>query len=1018
MSASFLRRTRGVAVVATTLALGASGLAGATAASAKPASAHLPSGRYIVLLDDPSAASYSGGIDGLAATKARPGKKFDAHSAAAVRYTEHLRTEQSALLRRVGADATQRYTVTLNGFAADLTGTQASTLSRSTGVLAVVKDQLAKPDTVSSPRFLGLENAAGNAVAPWGKATAGKGVVIGDVDSGYWPENPSFSGSTLPAGSTVSAGAPGPIRLTSDAKQTRFAKADGQTFHGYCQAGEQFGSTTCNTKVISARYFADGFSANVKKSDWSKTEYKSPRDGGGHGSHTASTAAGNADTKVTIDGIDFGNASGMAPAAKIAVYKVCWEAKTVEQTGCYNSDSVAAIDQAVTDGVDVINFSISGTLSNPIDAVEMAFFGAAQAGVFVAASAGNSGPTASTVAHPSPWLTTVAASTHAVYEGTVVLANGAMYKGASTTANGVSAPLVLSTAVVAAGASATQGALCYPGTLDPAKVTGKIVVCNRGVIARVDKSAAVKSAGGLGMILANTSPSSLDADLHTVQTVHVDQVAGAAIKSYVTSAGAGARATLAKGDITGGPATQVPQIAPFSSRGPSAAASGDLLKPDISAPGVSVIAAVAPPSNSGRLWDFYSGTSMASPHIAGLAAYYLGEHPTWSPMAVKSAMMTTAYDLKTSAGGAYTDPFGEGAGHVKPTAFFDPGVVFDSNSDDWWAYLAGQGVTYGDGTPVSSHPIDASDLNVPSLAIGDLAGTQTVTRKITNVTATAETYTPVYSGSGGITITPEQSSYPVPAGATVAVKLTVRATGTNFASYDNGFVTFTGDKGHVARIPVAVQPLRVKAPAEVTSTVAAGTVTITGTSGFTGTLGTSVTGLVGSTPLAQSVAVGGFDSAAPAPSAAAIKYELAVPAGQDIVRFDVDAANNGDDLDLYVYRKNADNSLTLVAQSATGSADERVTLTGPAAATNYVAFVAGFASTTGTSSAYSWNTWVVPNVDGGNLTLSPPSQAVTTGGAFSIEASYPGLDATKKYLGRVTYLQDSTPAGSTIVSIG
>lgn len=995
-------------VAATTAALGLSGLAAATTSSARPTSAEteeLPGGRYIVLLDEPAAATYAGGIPGIAATRAGKGEKFNARSAAVREYRDLLRDRQATVANRVGATRSQSYTVANNGFAASLTSAQATELSSAPGVLAVVEDQLAKPDTTSSPEFLGLTQG-GQAVAPWTETGAGKGVVVGVIDSGYWPESPSFTGTPMPTASGVSAGAPGPVRVAlSKTAETQFFKADGGTFTGRCERGESFPVDTCNSKVVSADAFSEGFRSAVKRSDWGTTEYDSPRDGGGHGSHTGSTAAGNSDVDVTIDGVGFGKASGMAPAAKIAVYKVCWEAKVDAQTGCYNSDTTAAIDQSVADGVDVINYSISGTRTNVVDPVEIGYLNAAAAGIFVAASAGNSGPDASTVAHNSPWLTTVAASTHVTFEGTVVLGNGAQYKGASTTADGTTGSLVLSTTAGVTGATATQVRLCYPGTLDPAVVTGKIVVCDRGVIARVDKSAAVKQAGGKGMVLANTSPSSLDADLHMVPTVHVDHVAGAAIKAYVNANLTSATATLAKGNLTTS-TTPVPQIAPFSSRGPAAAAGGDLLKPDITAPGVSVIAAVAPPSNSGRSWDFYSGTSMSSPHVAGLAAYYLSEFPTWSPMAVKSAMMTTAYDLKDSSGGVDSDPFNQGAGHVDPTQFFNPGVVFESDEDDWYAYIAGQGATVPSAATTTA-PIDASDLNVASLAIGDLAGVQTVTREVTDVTGTQETYRASYSGSDAISVSFNSNKYTVPAGGTLPVTLTVKATGTSYGSYAKGFITLTGDKGHVVRIPVAVQPLRAKAPAVLSAKVSDGTATISGTAGFSGTLGTAVTGLVGVTPESRSVATG-----------ASQEHTVEVPANTDYVRFDVDAVNNGDDLDLLVYTKAADGTLTEVASSATGAADEQVSLTGPAAGT-YVAVVQGYSLTTGSDGSYAFTGIPVSAapVTPANLTLSPASQSVTANQPFTIAASW-SLDSTKRYLGRIQYLQDGTPTGVyTVVSL-
>jgi len=999
-------------VSAAAAALGLSGLAAASTASARPTAAetkNLPGGRYIVLLDEPAAATYAGGIDGYSPTRAAKGEKFRADRAAVREYRNLLRDRQAAVAEGVGATRGQSYTVANNGFAASLTAEQATELSSAPGVLAVVEDRLAKPDTTSSPEFLGLTKG-GQAVAPWSKTGAGKGVVVGVIDSGYWPENPSFAGAAMPTASTATA-ASGPVRIVgSSTSATQFVKADGGTFNGRCETGEDFPATTCNSKVISADAFGESFRSAVKRSKWGATEYDSPRDGGGHGSHTASTAAGNSDVEVTIDGVGFGKASGMAPASKIAVYKVCWEAQNPDQTGCYNSDTAAAIDQSVADGVDVINYSISGTRNDVVDPIEIGFLNAAAAGIFVAASAGNSGPAASTVAHNSPWLTTVAASTHVVFDGTVILGNGQKYKGVSTTADGTNGALILSSSAGAAGAAAGDVALCTPGTLDPAKVTGKIVVCDRGVIARVDKSAAVKAAGGIGMVLANTSDSSLDADLHTVPTVHVDNVAGAAIKAYVKANSTSATtptATLAKGDQTGSTsATAVPQIAGFSSRGPALAAGGDLLKPDISAPGVSVIAAVAPPSNSGRNWDFYSGTSMSSPHVAGLAAFYLSKFPLWSPMAVKSAMMTTAYDLKSASGGVDSNPFNQGAGHVDPTKFFNPGVVFESDEDDWYSYIAGQGAAVPASAGTTSS-IDASDLNVASLAIGDLVGVQTVKRAITDVSGKQETYKASYSGSDAITVAFDKRSnkYTVPSGGTVAVTMTVRATGTSYGEYAKGFVTLTGDKGHVVRIPVAVLPVKAKAPTEVSARVSTGSTTLSGVSGFDGQLGTTVTGLVGVTPDPGAVATG-----------ASAEHTVEVPAGSDYVRFDLDADDNGDDLDLVVYRLATDGSRTEVGSSATGAADEQVSFEKLAAGT-YVAEVLGYSLATGSNGSYSFAGMPVPGSDSRNLTLNPASQSVTANQPFTIGATW-SLDASKRYLGRVQYLQNGAPTGVyTVVSL-
>ena len=429
---------------------------------------------------------------------------------------------------------------------------------------------------------------------------------------------------------------------------------------------------------------------------------------------------------------------------------------------CYQSDSVAAIDQAVADGVDVINFSISGSRTNFLDAVEVAFLFAADAGVFVAASAGNSGPGASTVAHPGPWLTTVAASTHdRYYEADLELGDGSSFTGASTNVSGAAGDLVYSANVGLAGADAEEVRLCYPGTLDPALVTGMIVLCDRGAIARVDKSRAVFMAGGIGSILANPGPGTLNPDFHSVPTVHVDNVDGDAIRAYATGGGT---PTAEIFPSVFAPA-DAPLIAGFSSRGPLLAGDGDLLKPDVSAPGVAVLAAVAPPGNGGLDFAEYQGTSMSSPHVAGLGALLTQLHPDWSPMMIKSALMTTGTDLLSGP-----DPFAQGAGHVDPNSAADPGLVYDHGFIDWLGFLCGTGQLQASYCPALG--FDPSDLNVASISIGSLAGSQTVTRTVTSVSDEAEYYE-FSAAVPGIDVVANPSSFTINPGESVTFDLTI-----------------------------------------------------------------------------------------------------------------------------------------------------------------------------------------------------------------------------------------------------
>ncbi|HYR00942.1 MAG TPA: S8 family peptidase, partial [Casimicrobiaceae bacterium] len=561
------QRRFAVAAAATTLLLTA-----VTPAAGDPGAASGKASRqsklYIVQMLDAPVVSYTGGVSGLKATKPAQGKKIDPLATDVVRYVAYLTAKHDAALQKVGgARKAYSYTYAFDGFAAELSEAQAEALRATAGVVNVSKDEMRALDTSSTPAFLGLSAPGGLWDQLGGVGKAGENIVIGMVDSGVWPESLSFSDRTGTNGNASKDG------------KLSYQQIPG--WHGKCTPGEAFNASNCNQKLIGARYYNAGWGGNSEIDALFPFEFNSPRDWAGHGTHTASTAGGNHGVPATGAASIFGSISGMAPRARIAAYKVCW-ADQPTGGGCFNSDSVAAIDQAVSDGVDVINFSISGTLTNFLDPVEVAFLFAADAGVFVAASAGNSGPTTSTVAHPGPWLTTVAAGTHnRDGQGSVTLGNAVTYFGASVATAVGPLPLIDSTAAGLAGADPVKVALCYAavdngGTpvLDPALIAGKIVVCDRGVTARVNKSLAVQQAGGAGMILLNTSPNSINADFHFVPTVHLQNTDRAAVKAYAATVGP--TATINQATIVyNAPA---PFTASFSSRGPLRAGGGDLLK--------------------------------------------------------------------------------------------------------------------------------------------------------------------------------------------------------------------------------------------------------------------------------------------------------------------------------------------------------------------------------------------------------------------------------------------------------
>ncbi len=943
---------------------------------------------YVVMMAGDPAASYTGGVAGYSRTKPAEGDKIDVANPDVQRYRDYLRGRSNAALRSAGVSSSKKvydYSLAFNGFAARLTGVEAARLALQADVIAVVEDELRQVDTISTPDFLGL-TADGGA---WDLGYRGKNVIIGIVDSGIWPESASF------------------------AETTRRGFPNLAKWNGECVEGDAFDASDCNRKLIGARYYNAGWGGDAGISATFPYEYNSPRDADGHGSHTASTAGGNGNVEVVVDGQVLGTASGMAPMARIAAYKVCWGRG--EEGGCFSSDSVAAIDQAVADGVDVINFSISGTRTSFLDPVEVAFLFAEDAGVFVAASAGNTAG-AGTVAHPSPWITTVAAGTHdRYYEATLTLGNGATYTSASFQETGVAeSPLVASSEVGLEGAAADEVALCYPGTLDPDLAKGKIVLCDRGVIARVDKSLAVREADGVGMVLANTSPNSINADIHFVPSIHVDEVAGPEIRRYITDAAGSATASLSPGAYVQD--TTAPQRAAFSSQGPLQA-SGDLLKPDIMAPGVDVIAAVSPDGYNGRDFDALSGTSMSSPHIAGLAAVIQSANKGWTPDMIKSALLTTANDV----GGL--SPFDDGSGHVNPNAALDPGLVYKVGFNQYLGFMCGTGqLAASTCTDVFGvRVLDPSDLNQPNIAIGELAGSQTVTRRVTNVTKKTTTFEVTVDAPPGVDVTVSPSTLTLRRGQSANYKVTLTRTTAPLGEYGFGTLTWSSDRGQSATSQLVVQPVQLAAPAEVAADGVEGSVSYDIDFGYDGDFIAAPHGLVAANMTEGNVLDDPANdiNTALGSGVGVTQHVIEVPDGTALTRISLfdDYTDGDDDLDLYVFGPDTA-GFPFVGGSGSGTSAEEVNLLFPEPGL-YIVVVHGW-QTDGPNANYTLFDWSVSATpaDGSNLSdlsVTAPTSAVL-GDSGTVEATWSGLDAGTKYLGAVSY-SDPNLFGLTVVAV-
>ncbi|XP_052180651.1 subtilisin-like protease SBT1.5 [Diospyros lotus] len=603
------------------------------------------------------------------------------------------------------------YDTVFHGFSAKLSPVEARKLEGMDGVVAVFPEQVRHLQTTRSPEFLGLKTTDNAGLLK--DSDFGSDLVIGVIDTGIWPERKSFNDRGL-----------GPVP----------AKWKGQ-----CVAGKDFPATQCNRKLIGARFFCNGYEATNGKMN-ETTEYRSPRDSDGHGTHTASIAAGRYVFPASTLGYARGVAAGMAPKARLAVYKVCWNA------GCYDSDILAAFDAAVADGVDVVSLSVGGVVvPYYLDAIAIGAFGAADAGVFVSASAGNGGPGGLTVTNVAPWVTTVGAGTiDRDFPAEVKLGNGRTIPGVSIY-GGPALPRGRLYPLVYAGSEGADGyssSLCLEGSLDPNVVKNKIVLCDRGINSRAAKGEVVKKAGGIGMILANGvfDGEGLVVDCHVLPATAVGATAGDLIRKYITDASKSkspATATIVfKG--TRLHVRPAPVVASFSARGPNPE-SPEVLKPDVIAPGLNILAAwpdkIGPSglqSDTRRTeFNILSGTSMACPHVSGLAALLKAAHPEWSPAAIRSALMTTAYTVDNKGTTMVDEYTGNastvmdyGAGHVHPQKAINPGLIYDLTSYDYVDFLCNSNYTTKNIQVITRKKADCSgakraghvgNLNYPSL---------------------------------------------------------------------------------------------------------------------------------------------------------------------------------------------------------------------------------------------------------------------------------------------------------------
>lgn len=762
---------------------------------------------YIIVFGDSEAlATYRGGVRGLVAparVDAAGSVQLDVDGVAATRYVQFLEGEQRAhesqIATLLGRSPTvlNRMQHALNAIVVRLSEAEAERVAKMVDVALVEAYREVPLQTDVGPALIGAEPVWQGTVAGVPRRIQGEGVVVGIIDTGINHDSPSFS-------------AVDPI----DGYRHVNPLGSGN-YLGTCAPG-QVDEGKCNDKLIGGYDFVCGPPGNACANPGFREE-PGFVDTNTHGSHVAGTAAGN-----RRDAIFRGRTvriSGVAPRANLVAFDVCYTNIATGQGSCPNTSSVAAVNQAVADGVvDVLNFSIGGGANPWTDAVSMAFLNAADAGIYIAASAGNSGPGPNTMSHNEPWVGTTAAANSGRQDFALLMQ--------VTSPSPV--PAVLNSIILAEGSGgvALSAAVpdssplrispTYDGGVDgcaafPAGTfTGSIAVLQRGGCAFADKANSAAAAGAVAIVIGNNAAGAISPSVPgaTIPAFGVTQAVGIALRDFGranASATAGIRF----------PATPIPNtpdaLAGFSSRGP--AGNFPFIKPDITAPGVNILATIAgidPNADDSQAVGLLSGTSMASPHHAGAAALLRSARPNLTVSEMKSAFMTTAVqtvllpDEVTPA-----NAFAGGAGRIQVDHALRAPLVFNETKANFIA--ANPAVAGGD--PVT--------LNLASVGQGSCVGTCTFKRTVRNAWSTNAAYQVKLTGLPGsvspsmLFLSPNQSKV-----------VTITINGSSLPAngqFNFGTVTFTGSNNTpVQRLPlaIAVQPPAISLPASLSAALA------------------------------------------------------------------------------------------------------------------------------------------------------------------------------------------------------
>jgi subtilisin family serine protease len=811
-------------------------------------------------------------------------------------------------------------------------------------------------------------------------------------------------------------------------------------FRGTCETGDGFLAEYCSNKIVGARYYIDGFLA---RNDLDPGEFVSPRDAAGHGTHIATTIAGNS-TTASLFGTRIGTISGIAPRARIAVYKACWLKPGIDDAHCATSDLARAIDDAVADGVDIINYSV-GSLDPDLTAPDdIALLNALDAGVLTVVAAGNDGPELGTIGSPSsaPWVLTVGATTQNAtrYEEGLEILSPAPLAGLVAMREASFTPQLLGHAaiegalalvddgqeVLGEGGQGSTRDACEP-LVNAARIGGKIALIERGGCVFDVKVKRAEEAGAIAAIVYNNAgpPITMNGAAGSVSIPAV-MVGTADGQDFVDEliAGSAVDVRLEKGVLAQRRDTGF-ELAEFSARGPSLS-EADFLKPDVTAPGVNILAGHSPDVTRGLQGEYFqyrSGTSMAAPEAAGVVALLKEANPSWSPSALKSALVTSAYpQVVLENRETLASPFDMGAGHIDPNLANDPGLVYDSSYIDYAAYLCSV-----DGSPLSPAECDAlvqqgrslepRDVNLPSIGITELITGDTVTRRVTNV-GPAATYRATVDDPPGITTAVTPASITLSPGESAEFTLELSRGSAELDYWSFGSLKWSDGERDVVS-PLAVRPVTLRAPREVSLAGTAGRGSLAVDLGYTGAYLAAVHGLHAP----------GLHASAHVDDDATNRFAFRTDSGVNAHFFTLSAGevymrvalfdeltDGADDLDLYLFHCPTPTTCTQVGQSGSLTSAEGIDLVTPEPGL-YAALVHGFETDQvagGLGANYELFAWSFGSGDdAGNLRIVAPA-GVNEGDRLALAYEFGPLAAGTRYFGAVTH---NTPFGRSYLSL-